>query len=190
MSLALLDNYSDSESSAEEEEAPRKITTTPVSPLLQHEVQTDTPDAPPVADETSMMSSPETSHKSAHVADAVSANPSNVRASESAVFSITDGEIPSDLARELRNAGHAIDLSDMVHIDAASSTAHPHTPAHISHRAMQNTTSRLAHHISKDSVSRIARRKHQITALAADAIAMQTAQNALPTSQTHHKTYK
>ncbi|CAN8064986.1 unnamed protein product [Agarophyton chilense] len=107
---------------------------------------------------------------------------------ETSQLNTTKGDIPAELAVELRRAGH--DLADVKFIDINATTkvrvasSNDHIPA----SALRNTATRLAQQISKSrNVGRIARRKHQITALAADALALQAAQAVLPGSASQRK---
>lgn len=88
------------------------------------------------------------------------------------------GELPEEVARELEREGHALDTATLTEVDARAGVltasrrpdaAGPtHVPAHVVHKAVER--------LSKGAgVSRRERQKHQITALAADAAALQTA---------------
>lgn len=91
------------------------------------------------------------------------------------------GDLPSELARELARTGHSVLDVSFVDVDATASLVAP--SAHVANGPNKSTVNAKAGRISKKAgVSRIERRKHQITALAADAAALQAAQRSLGVS--------
>ncbi|PXF49369.1 hypothetical protein BWQ96_00943 [Gracilariopsis chorda] len=99
-----------------------------------------------------------------------------------------DHQLPPDLAAELRRAGHHPSQVSIVDVNATTNMRVANSNDHIPPSALRNTATRLAHQISKSrNVGRVARRKHQITALAADALALQAAQAVLPGSASRRK---
>lgn len=91
------------------------------------------------------------------------------------------GDLPPELARELARTGHSLDDVSFVDIDATASLTTP--SAHFGNGPNRSTVTAKAGRIAKKAgVSRIERRKHQITALAADAAALQAAQRSLGVS--------
>lgn len=88
--------------------------------------------------------------------------------------------VPPDLLRELKAAGHDTANINIVDINPIPVANQPHPSSHVPQYALRNNAMRLARHITKESVSSVARRKHQITALAAEAVALQVAQDSIP----------
>lgn len=96
--------------------------------------------------------------------------------------------LPPDLVAEIRRAGHDPSEVTFIDVDATSSMRIANSNDHIPASALRNSATRLAQQISKSrNVGRIARQKHQITALAADALALQAAQAVLPGSTSRRK---
>ncbi|KAI0563923.1 Proline-rich protein PRCC [Gracilaria domingensis] len=99
-----------------------------------------------------------------------------------------NSDIPAELAAELRRAGHDLADVNFIDINATANARLANSNDHIPASALRNTATRLAQQISKSrNVGRVARRKHQITALAADALALQAAQAVLPGSASRRK---
>lgn len=86
--------------------------------------------------------------------------------------------LPSDLARELRRTGCTVSQVDIVDIDARI-TQH-HAPSTLATPATSLAVNARAGRIAKKAnVSRLERRKHQITALAAEVQAVEMARRTM-----------
>lgn len=93
----------------------------------------------------------------------------------------TGSDLPLELAEELSRSGHSTSDVNFVEINAVQHAALPVTES--DHKQSQQAVLAAASRITKGTgVSRTERRKHQITALAADVAALQAARKSVEES--------
>lgn len=91
-------------------------------------------------------------------------------------------DLPADFIAELQREGHDLSSVEFVDVDMRATTSAPMKTlpsSHVSQNIVHKTANRI---VKASSVTRLERRRHQITALAAEAAALQVARQNMPSA--------
>ena len=170
MSISLVDGY-DSYSSSDDQQHDEKIIAKESNSPLHNQKRCETLEE----SDNNSKSSPTTSKL-----EEGSTHGNGVTFKNMAPSASSGEGIPLELARELLRAGHDPHSVNLIDVDATT-TLHDQKASQRSAPAMRTSANRFSQRISKSrNVSQSARRRNQITALAADALAVQATRDANP----------